>query len=47
MNIKKRDERDRKLVEYRKSHTLFETALAFDISVNQVYRICKKSQKDD
>lgn len=44
MNVKKRQERDRDLFLYRmgwdgdKNHTLFETALRFELSVNQIFR---------
>ena len=45
MNIRKREERNRKVVLYRLGledgiqHTLFESALKFDLSINQIYRI--------
>lgn len=47
MNIKKREERNREVFLYRTGldgtvkHTLFESALHFDISVNQIFRIEK------
>jgi len=37
--------RNEKIVEYRKYHTLFETALHFNLSVNQVHLICKKAKQ--
>lgn len=44
MTKQKMRERNIKVLEYRKTHTLFETAMKFDLSVNQIFRICKHAK---
>lgn len=43
MNIKKRNARNIKIVNYLlEDHTLFDSAVHFDLSVNQIYRVNKQ-----
>lgn len=42
MTRERKAKRDLKIIEFRKTHTLFMTALKFDLSTNQIWRIEKE-----
>jgi hypothetical protein len=46
MTIAEREERNRKIIEYRKTHTDWETAIEFGLSLTQIFRIRKRFEQD-
>lgn len=47
MNLRRRLERDAKIITYlAQGNTLFDTAIHFKLSVNQIARIKKKNQEE-
>jgi len=42
MTYEKKRLRNEEIVKYRQTHSLFQTALKFDLSTNQIFRIQKK-----
>lgn len=47
MNKKRRIERNKEVIDYRKTHTLYECSLHFDLCINQIHRIAKKWKLDN
>ncbi len=45
MRRRERDQRDREIVTYRKTHYVYETAYQFDLSEKSIYRIVAQAAK--